>query len=149
MLCLIAYKKGNIGSTENGLSHEKYFWKSRINTSGLELEDGSGLSRSNAISSYHFTQLLSYMHKKNNGWESSLPIAGKSGTLKNICQNQAGEGRIVAKSGTMERVKSYAGYVYTRTGKKLAFALIVNNFRGSSSSLVDKMERLFNAMAMQ
>lgn len=149
LLCLIAYKKGNIGSTENGLSHEKYFWKSRINTSGLELEDGSGLSQSNAISSYHFTQLLSYMHKKNNGWEGSLPIAGKSGTLKNICQNQAGEGRIVAKSGTMERVKSYAGYVYTRSGKKLAFALIVNNFRGSSSSLVDKMERLFNAMAMQ
>ena len=74
-------------------------------------------------------------------------MAGKSGTLKNICRSQPASGRIFAKSGTLSNVKAYAGFVKTITGKNLAFALIVNNFEGSRYQLVKKMERIFNAMA--
>ena len=79
-------------------------------------------------------------------FESSLPIAGKTGTLKSFCLGQPAEGNVKAKSGTMKNVKSFAGYVYTKSGKKLAFTIIVNNFNCSSSQLVKKIEPIMNAL---
>jgi D-alanyl-D-alanine carboxypeptidase/D-alanyl-D-alanine-endopeptidase (penicillin-binding protein 4) len=67
--------------------------------------------------------------------------------MRNICKNQSGHGKIAAKSGSMTRIKSYAGYIDSSSGKKYAFALIVNNQTCSSSALVDKMEVVFNAIA--
>ena len=77
----------------------------------------------------------------------SLPIAGVSGTLRSVCKGQSAHNRMFAKSGSMNRIKSYAGYINSSTGKKYAFALIVNNYTGSSSSLKRQMEVLFNTIA--
>ena len=77
----------------------------------------------------------------------TLPVAGVSGTLSSVCKNQAGEGKIHAKSGTMNRIKSYAGYVETKSGKTLSFALIINNFNCSSEATVERMEKVFNEMS--
>jgi D-alanyl-D-alanine carboxypeptidase/D-alanyl-D-alanine-endopeptidase (penicillin-binding protein 4) len=85
------------------------------------------------------------MHYKT--FYGTLPVAGVSGTLSTVCKNQAGEGRVHAKSGTMNRIKSYAGYVETKSGKTIAFALIINNFNCSSEVTVERMERVFNVIA--
>lgn len=146
MISLIGYEKTKIGSHEKGLSSLKKHWSSRIDINGLYITDGSGLSRSNAISAHHFTQLLNYMStsKYADQFKNSLPIAGVSGTMINVCKGQSGQNRIAAKSGSMSRIKSYAGYAKTKEGKRLAFALIVNNATCSSSLLKKKMEVLFN-----
>jgi D-alanyl-D-alanine carboxypeptidase/D-alanyl-D-alanine-endopeptidase (penicillin-binding protein 4) len=148
MLNLIGYEKRKNGSTSTGLSVLENYWSSRINTDGLYINDGSGLSRSNAISAAHFTQLLKYMHSSTYAEEfkNSLPVAGVSGTLKSVCNGQAAHGKLRAKSGSMTRIKSYAGFIETTSGQTLAFALIVNNFDGSSNTLKQKMESLFNQM---
>jgi D-alanyl-D-alanine carboxypeptidase/D-alanyl-D-alanine-endopeptidase (penicillin-binding protein 4) len=78
----------------------------------------------------------------------TLPVAGRSGTLTNLCKDQPGQGRIVAKSGTMNRVKSYAGYVNSKSGKKIAFAITINNYTSSSSAVTDKIEKLLNVLAV-
>jgi D-alanyl-D-alanine carboxypeptidase/D-alanyl-D-alanine-endopeptidase (penicillin-binding protein 4) len=111
--------------------------------------DGCGLSRSNGFSATHFIQLLNYMYSSENftTFEKSLPVAGKSGTLRGVCRNQSAQGRLRGKSGTMNRVKSYAGYVNARNGRKIAFALIVNNDNLSNYRLVQQMEMVFNSMA--
>ena len=54
----------------------------------------------------------------------------------------------MAKSGTMNRVKSYAGYVNSKSGKRLAFAFTVSNFNSSSHAVVEKMEKVLNALAV-
>ena len=77
---------------------------------------------------------------------ATLPIAGQTGTIKNLCKGQLGEGRIFAKSGTLNNVKSYAGYVKALSGKNIAFSFCVNNFSGTSSQIVLKMEDVLNAM---
>jgi D-alanyl-D-alanine carboxypeptidase/D-alanyl-D-alanine-endopeptidase (penicillin-binding protein 4) len=46
----------------------------------------------------------------------------------------------------MKNVKSFAGYVYTKSRKKLAFTIIVNDFNCSSSQLVKKIEPIMNAL---
>lgn len=148
LVCLIGLQRFGQGNTSNGVQAMVDYWTNKIDISTIRLTDGSGLSRSNAVSAQHFTSLLKYMNKEGAAqFEKSLPIAGKSGTLASVCRGQSGQGRIFAKSGTMSRVKSYAGYVNTKSGKKLAFAIIVNNHTNSSYSLTRKMEAIFNAMA--
>lgn len=149
LLCLVALQKGKIASTENGLDELEKYWRDKLNLSGLYLKDGSGLSRSNAVSSSHYCALLQAMTTSKNYavFRNSLPIAGQSGTIAGMCRGQAADGRVVAKSGTMNKIKSYAGYVKTKSGKELCFAVVINNFTCSTSTAVDQIEKLFNAMA--
>jgi len=151
LVCLVGYEKTGNGSTESGLKEIEKYWSNHFNTKGLFLKDGSGLSRSNGISAYHFCELLRITNKSSsrNTFESSFPVAGKSGTLFNLCRGQAGQGRVVAKSGTMARIKSYAGFINTKSGKKLAFAIILTNYSGSNSNAVAKIEALLNVLAVQ
>lgn len=146
---LVGYAKNGDGSTANGLRQLEKYWATKWSTSGMHINDGSGLSRTNAISASNFTDLLKAMNESSNGkrFRKSLPVAGVSGTMRNICKNQSGHGKIAAKSGSMTRIKSYAGYVDSSTGKRYAFALIVNNQTCSSSVLVKKMEVVFNAIS--
>lgn len=149
LINLVGYQSNGDGSTENGLRVLENYWSKKWSTSGMHVNDGSGLSRMNAISASNFTDLLKAMNDGSNGtrFKQSLPVAGVSGTMRNICKNQSGHGKIAAKSGSMTRIKSYAGYVDSSSGKKYAFALIVNNQTCSSSTLVDMMEVVFNAIA--
>ncbi len=149
LLCLIGYTVSEDGSTENSLAQLEKYWEKKFDCSGLYIKDGSGLSRTNAISSKHFCDLLSEMYKSPNykAFLSTLPLSGCSGTLTSVCKNQLGHGKIRAKSGTMNRIKSYAGYIDSTSGKKIAFAIIVNNFNCSASMVVDQMEKIFNVMS--
>jgi D-alanyl-D-alanine carboxypeptidase/D-alanyl-D-alanine-endopeptidase (penicillin-binding protein 4) len=148
LVCWVGYKSVGDGSTETGLRKLSGYWNSRINTRGLFLTDGSGLSRSNAISPTHFCELLRYMHTSTNSkaFKETLPIAGVSGTLSSVCYKQAAHGKIRAKSGTMKRIKAYAGYAETNSGKQLAFAIILNNYSCTSEGALAKIEKVMNAM---
>ncbi len=122
------------------------FWRSKgVDMSGFYMNDGSGLSRANAFSAKHIVEMLVYMRTKSKYWgsfESSLPSAGKTGTLKNIGKGTKLVGNLKAKTGTMTRVKSFAGYVKSASGKKLAFAFTVNNFNCTTEEMGKKMEKV-------
>jgi serine-type D-Ala-D-Ala carboxypeptidase/endopeptidase (penicillin-binding protein 4) len=149
LLCWIGLKRYFYGNTQSGIAALLEYWSTKLNLEGIRITDGSGLSRNNAVSANHYTQLLAYMHNQpDKEFEKTLPISGRTGTLSNLCRGQVAEGRILAKSGTMSRIKSYAGYINTKTGKKLAFAIIVNNHTNSSGNLVIEMERLFNEVVL-
>jgi D-alanyl-D-alanine carboxypeptidase/D-alanyl-D-alanine-endopeptidase (penicillin-binding protein 4) len=150
LVCLIGQEKTGIGTTESGLKEITKYWSNKFNTTGMNLKDGSGLSRSNSVSAQNFCDLLSEMSKspKYSIFRTSLPTAGQSGTLISVCKGENGEGRVFAKSGTMSRIKAYAGYVKSRSGKDLAFAIIVNNYNCSNSATVQKIESIMNTMAI-
>jgi D-alanyl-D-alanine carboxypeptidase/D-alanyl-D-alanine-endopeptidase (penicillin-binding protein 4) len=151
LVCLVGYEKNGNGSTESGLKEIEKYWSNHFGMKGLFLKDGSGLSRSNGISAFHFCELLKVTNssKFKAIFEASLPVAGKSGTLFNLCRDQVGEGRVIAKSGTMSKIKSYSGYINTKSGKRLAFAIILTNYSGTNSNAVAKIEALLNVLATQ
>ena len=107
------------------------------------LKDGSGLSRFNAISPQQLVQLLVKM-KNSKPFYQSLPIAGESGTLKSFLINSWAKGNLHAKSGSMQGVRSYAGYVKSKSGKNIAFAIIINNANCSASKTKRKIEALLD-----
>ncbi len=150
LVCLVGYKLTGNGSTEEGLKQIEKYWAEKFSFNGLNLTDGSGLSRSNGISAAHYCSLLKAMSlsKNHSVYFSTLPVAGKSGTISGLCKDQPGEGRVVAKSGTMSRIKSYAGYINSKSGKKIAFALTISNFNNSSNATVEKMEKVLNTLAV-
>lgn len=139
----------NDGSNYSGGMAVQNFWNSRIDSKGMYVSDGSGMSRMNAISARHLTSILDYMASSKNysSFYSSLPIAGKSGTMSRIGRNTYAAGRLRAKSGTMTRVKSYAGYVTSKSGKNLAFAIIVNNYNCYTSTITKKLEQIMVEIA--
>lgn len=145
----IGYVKSGTNSTTAGCWSIAEHWRKRgIDTDGLYMADGSGLSRHNAISARHLTDIMVYMSKSKNAsaFENTLPLAAKSGTLSNVGKKTIIAGNLRAKSGTMQRVKSYSGYVKTKSGRKLAFAMIVNNFNCPTKTIVAKLEKLMVAM---
>lgn len=144
---LVRYGSGNVDA---GTSSATEYWRKKgVDITGFYMNDGSGLSRYNAISAKHFTDILYKMKysKSYSTFEKSLPVAGKSGTLAGIGKGTKAQGNIKAKSGTMTRVKSYAGYATSTSKKNLAFAIVVNNYNCSTSALEKKLEKIMVALA--
>lgn len=148
LLNQIGRRKYGDGSNYSGALAVQKYWTNKFGA-GLYVNDGSGLSRHNAVSAYHLTSILRYMRrsKYSKSFYSSMATAGKSGTMRRIGRGTAAAGNIRAKSGTMSRVKSYAGYCTTKSGKKVAFAMIINNFNCYSSTVTKKLEKLMVAIA--
>ena len=120
-----------------------YLKKEGFDMNGFIYSDGSGLSRSNLVTPISQVKFLTKLMSKShyNEYFRSLPIGGQSGTLKNSFKGD-GYGRIFAKTGTLNRVKCLAGYIKTRSGRVLAFSLLINNYEGSVQQVKSKMEQL-------
>ena len=110
----------------------------------MYLYDGSGLSRFNTITTKQLVSILSEMDKSQHKevFYNSLAIAGKSGTLSSIAKGTAAEGKIYGKSGYMTNVRSYSGYITTNSNKKIAFAIIVNNYNCSAYEMKKMLEKI-------
>lgn len=149
VLCQLSVNSSGYGSTSNGALVCTNYWKGKIDATGLFMTDGSGLSRSNAVSARFFVDLLTYMNtsKSASAFKESLAIAGKKGTMSGWADGTTADGRVYGKSGTMTRVKSFAGYVDSSSGKKLAYAMIINNHYCTSAQLKKYFENLMIKMS--
>jgi len=147
----IGIKQKKQGSTSAGIAAVQDFWRSRgLDMQGFFMKDGCGLSARNGISSKTFAQLMRKMYIDKNSFGdfyNQLAIAGKTGTLKNMCRNSYAENNIRAKSGSMNRIRSYTGFVTLRSGQKLSFSILVNNYSCSGYAMKKKLETLMIALA--
>jgi D-alanyl-D-alanine carboxypeptidase/D-alanyl-D-alanine-endopeptidase (penicillin-binding protein 4) len=139
-------KSGGKGSTAGGLDViSEYLETTGINKSDLFLTDGSGLSPVNAVNSRSIVNLLYYMRNKGRYFDdfiSSLPAGGKEGTLSTYFLDPVFENRLRAKSGSMTRVRAYAGFIKTKSDKELIFSIIINDFSGSSAGIISGIESI-------
>lgn len=117
--------------------------KVAFETQGLNYYDGSGLSRSNVVTPISQVKFLSNLmnEKYYPTFFNSLPIGGQTGTLKKTFSN-VGNGQIFAKTGTLNKVKTLAGYMKTNSGKTLVFSLLINNYAGSVDQVKSRMEQI-------
>ncbi len=95
----------------------------------LVLENGAGLSRKERISALHLSELL--QRAMNSPFyaelEASLPILGMDGTVKKRFKDNEIAGYAHLKTGSLEGVKSIAGYVQSHSGKQWIVVFIVNH----------------------
>jgi D-alanyl-D-alanine carboxypeptidase/D-alanyl-D-alanine-endopeptidase (penicillin-binding protein 4) len=134
------------GSTEAGVEIVMRFLNnSGIGTDGMFIVDGSGLSPVSSINARGIANVLCFMKNKGRYFPeylNSLPEAGKEGTLKNYFRDPVFDSRLKAKSGSMTRVRSYAGYFTTISGKQMVFSIIINNYSGTSRYIITGIEEI-------
>lgn len=109
--------------------------KHAISTDGLELHDGSGLSRENRIAPATLTGALVAASKSPRAETlvTGMPIAGLRGTLeRRFGANTAvnGRGLVRAKTGSLTGVTALAGWAVTKQGHPIAFAIIADGIDG-------------------
>lgn len=119
---------------------------------GIEMADGSGLSRQNLITPEVILRVLRYMAAGPNRdpFLASLPIAGVDGSLRNRMKGTAAEGNCRAKTGYVRYASSLSGYVTTAAGDPLVFVILMNQHHTANSvprSVQDKLVALLAGLS--
>lgn len=91
---------------------------------GVELQDGSGLSRENRVTCEALTALLG--SPVGTELRALLPVAGRDGTLADQLLGTEAEGRLQAKTGTLTGVKALTGTQPDADGEPVDFAVVLN-----------------------
>ena len=117
---------------------------------GIRLEDGSGLSRLNSASPAFLVSFLRSMTRSRgfDAFLASLPQPGE-GTLNTLLPKltPAQKARIRVKSGSMDGVLCYSGYILDEQGKPARiFSLMVNGATAKTAALRETLGGLIEAM---
>ena len=96
-----------------------------VPTEGLELHDGSGLSRANRATCVTLAALVAETPVADD-LRAVLPVAGRDGTLTEQLVGTAAEGRLMAKTGTLTDVKALTGSQRGNDLSRIDFSLVLN-----------------------
>ena len=144
----VSKARGRQGTRKGGIEELKAFLAEiGVPSADYNFEDGSGLSRLNLTTPETVTRLLRHMHRDahREQWMDLLPVGGEDGSLA-FRYRDLKEGRVLAKTGTIEHVGALSGYIETGRGRWLAFSVMVNNANARASEIrrfIDKLVLLF------
>ncbi|HXM98471.1 MAG TPA: D-alanyl-D-alanine carboxypeptidase/D-alanyl-D-alanine-endopeptidase [Candidatus Dormibacteraeota bacterium] len=110
--------------------------------------DGSGLSEHDLVTPRAVVTLLSYARTQ--PWfpvyHASLPVSGVDGTLTERMKTPPTLGRIHAKTGSLDHVRTLSGYAETLDGRVLIFSFLGNAQTGKNHEATDAIDGLCRAM---
>ncbi len=135
------------GSGGHGIrAIDDYLSKLNIDSDGLHMEDGSGLSARNFVNPGFLSEFLAKYAMKNGIeiMQRVMPKAGAEGTVSGLLGGYGARGNVWAKSGSMERVLSYSGICKAKSGKWISFSLIINGYQGKYKDMKPGAEKLID-----
>ncbi len=100
-----------------------------VDVAGLELHDGSGLSRANRIAPATLVGALraATASPRTSGLLADLPVSGFTGTLvSRFAELAEARGEVRAKTGTLTGIHSLAGYAVDADGRPVLFAVMAD-----------------------
>ena len=122
-----------------------------INTAGLRIADGSGMSRNNAVAPSYFTALFLKINAREGTLgiiRDGLPVAGESGTLnysnRFFGDNAVARGHVRAKSGSISSAYTLTGIIDAADGSTLIFAVFATGRVGANArTAIDTLTTAF------
>ncbi len=133
LLKTIAYQKNGLGSTDVGVNEVKKFWQQNgVDSSSINVSDGSGLSPQNRVTTYALVNALLYAQKQNwfQSFYNALPVYNN----------------MKLKSGTINSVRCFAGYHTAANGKKYVLGMMVNNYDADKGNITPKIFKVLDAL---
>jgi D-alanyl-D-alanine carboxypeptidase/D-alanyl-D-alanine-endopeptidase (penicillin-binding protein 4) len=107
-----------------------------IDTTGLVIENGSGLSRIERISAASLGEMLIVAWRR--PWMpeyiAALPVAGVDGTARKRLAGSPANGQAHIKTGTLNGVRAIGGYLLDRHGRRHALVMMVNHPEAASTA---------------
>ncbi|MGK6356254.1 D-alanyl-D-alanine carboxypeptidase/D-alanyl-D-alanine-endopeptidase [Sphingomonas sp. DT-207] len=101
-----------------------------------DFSDGSGMSTYNRTAPRGTVKMLRWIAAQPWGvaWRETLPIAGQDGTLAKRFKGTSLEGKLFAKTGTLNATNALSGYMIAKSGRTLTFSMIANDVPGDVSA---------------
>jgi D-alanyl-D-alanine carboxypeptidase/D-alanyl-D-alanine-endopeptidase (penicillin-binding protein 4) len=101
-----------------------------------DFADGSGMSTYNRLAPRGAVTFLRWAAARPwaAAWRASLPVAGVDGTLANRFRGTPLEGRLFAKTGTLNATNALSGYMIAKSGRTLVFSIFANDVPESGSA---------------
>lgn len=123
--------RGRPGTMEKGLEilNEEAL-RLGLSAKGFKIVSGSGLTRLNRMSARQFNSLINAAYLDFEVLPellTSLPIAGRDGTLRRRMHGTQAFGRLRGKTGSIDGVASLSGVVQSKGGELLAFTVLMND----------------------
>lgn len=110
-LRLFGLKYGSDGSVAESAKKAMQYWDGLgFNMDGVQIVDGSGLSRQNRLTAEFLGSVLKSL-KNDPHYTSFFPLTGEEGTVRNFLKDTPLQGYMALKTGSMNGIQSYAGYV--------------------------------------
>ena len=121
----------------------------------MRFADGSGLSRKNYVSPAFMVSFLRGMYRSRvrKAFMASLPFAGEAKTtLENRLPKRpwALRHRILMKSGSMNGVRCFSGYILPSSGRAeetIVFSILTNNAVAPSSQVYPLLDAMIESLA--
>lgn len=117
----------------------------------FDLYDASGLSAYNRVTPRATTRFLQWTMSQPWGeaWRATLPVGGRDGTLSRRFVGTPLEGRIFAKTGSLNGVSALAGFLTAASGRTLVFSIYANDRPSTVGSALAVMDQVLLALAAE
>lgn len=121
----IGFAASGVGSRDAGLAEiRRQLGDWAVPLDGVDLQDGSGLSRANRATCAALVALLST--PVGDELRSLLPVAGRDGTLSEQLLGTVAEAELQAKTGTLTDVKALTGTQPGADRRDVDFSVVLN-----------------------
>lgn len=150
LLRTIGLEVTGVGTADSGravVSRTLVSWGA--DSTGFDIQDGSGLSRDALLSPATVVRVLSHMRQDTAfaAYYDALPIAGVDGTLDDRMIGTAAQGRVRAKTGSFMHVRSLSGYAPTANGRVVLFSVLANNWTTPSREVTHTQDAIADLLA--
>jgi serine-type D-Ala-D-Ala carboxypeptidase/endopeptidase (penicillin-binding protein 4) len=125
----VGQARTGVGSFAAGeRAHLRLLEQLGLDTTGLALADGSGLSRDDRLTARLLVDLDRTMRTTRHAasWQAAMASMGETGTLRSRLVGTPAVGRFVGKTGSLNDVQSLSGTVVGPTGRSYHLAVIAN-----------------------
>lgn len=146
----LGYRRYGVGSYVNGgKALNDFFHQMGLAADGVHIVDGSGLSRQNRCTVDFLTRFMAQVSRMEiyGDFLQTLGEVGKSGTVRNMNLGLPSDVKVYVKSGSMDGIASYAGYVVKGDGKAYSFAVISNGYDCTGDQMQSKLEKIIKEIA--
>ena len=129
MLRRVARQAGSGSIADGQAVMRRVMGEAGLPATGYHFADGSGMSSYNRITPRAAVGLLGWIARQpwSMAWRGTLPIAGRDGTLQSRFKSTILEGKLFAKTGSLNASRALSGYMTTRSGRTLIFSALAND----------------------
>jgi D-alanyl-D-alanine carboxypeptidase/D-alanyl-D-alanine-endopeptidase (penicillin-binding protein 4) len=129
------------GEWEHGLKLiSRYLDSLKVSKEQYTLDDGSGLSRNNRLTTTSLVAVLRDMYGSENAgvFTSSLAIGGQSGTIKKYFHQAPYKENIIGKTGYISGVRSFSGICKSPKGD-IIFSILTEKGNGNTRRCINEI----------
>lgn len=137
LLRRIGLEKGT-GSIADGVAAVRAMLeKAGLARAHYDFSDGSGMSTYNRVAPRGVVRFLRWTQAQAWGptWRASLPVGGVDGTLSNRFKGTPLEGKVFAKTGSINATSALSGFLVAKSGRTLIFSAYANDVPDGASAV--------------